>query len=151
MLGNTQDRVTTFRDRVRVVYGPVPNLTLSIDDDHRPIDEDNLPRDGGWMSCNALQLTQHPKTKKQDAYLEMEATGNAVLEGRSFHALAYRVTYDQSKGLYILTGDGKRPAQIWRETTLGAEKSSQAGRTMQFIPSLNWLKIDDAGAGQGFR
>jgi lipopolysaccharide export system protein LptA len=148
MVGNTKDRVTTFRDRVNVVYGPVPNLTLSIDDDHRPIDEDHLPKDGGWMSCNALQLTQHPKSKKQDAYLEMEATGNTVLEGRSFHALAYRVTYDQSKGLYVLTGDGKRPAQIWREAR-GLEPASQAGQRMEFNPARNEVRIDRAGAGQG--
>ncbi|MGE5193822.1 MAG: hypothetical protein ACM3U2_15100 [Deltaproteobacteria bacterium] len=151
MLGNTKDRVTTFRDRVAVVYGPVPNLTLNIDDDHRPIDEDSLPRDGGWMRCNALQLTQHSETKKQKAYIEMQATGNAELEGRSFHAMAHSVTYDESKGLYILTGDGKRNAQIWRESTTGAERSSQAGQRMEFIPALNQLRIGGAGAGQGFR
>ena len=151
MLGNTKDRVTTFHDRVAVVYGPVANLTLSIDDDHRPIDEDHLPKDGGWMSCDALQLTQHPETKKEKAYLEMQATGNTVLHGRSFHALAYSVTYDESKGLYILSGDGKRDAQLWRETTIGAEKGAQVGHRIKFIPALNKFEIERAGAGQGFR
>jgi hypothetical protein len=74
-----------------------------------------------------------------------------VLDGRSFHAMAHSVTYDESKGLYILSGDGKRDAQIWHERTPGGPRSSQPGQRMEFIPALNQLKIDRAGAGQGFR
>jgi hypothetical protein len=151
MQGNTKDRVTTFRDRVHVIYGPVAQVTQTIDDEHPPIDEDNLPKNGGWMRCNVLQLTQYPETKKLPAYVEMAATGNAELEGRSFHALAYSVTYDESKGLYVLTGDGKRDAQIWRESAPGAQRGSQTGQRMEFLPASNQLKIDRAGAGQGFR
>jgi hypothetical protein len=144
MDGNTKDRVTTFRDRVRVVYGPVEHSTETID-------EDNLPKDGGWMRCNRLQLTQHPETKKQKPYIEMEATGNTELDGRSFHAIAHLVTYDESKGLYVLNGDGKRDAKIWHEKTPGAARSSVAAQRMEFIPALNDLKIDRASGGQGLR
>jgi hypothetical protein len=149
MLGNMKDRVTTFHDRVRVVYGPVSQLMQTIDDEHPPIDEDHLPRDGGWMRCNALQITQHPESKKQAAYIEMAATGNAELEGRTFHALAHTVTFDESKGLYILSGDGKRKAQLWREVSPGAPRSSHASGRMEFTPSRNELRSSDLGAGQG--
>jgi hypothetical protein len=144
MLGNTKDRVTTFRERVHVVYGPVAQSTETID-------EDNLPRDGGWMRCRTLQLTQHPETKDHKAYIEMEATGNTELDGRSFHALAHIVTYDESKGLYVLHGDGKRHAKLWHERTPGAERSSYDGQTISFAPSRNELSVDRSSGGQGVR
>ncbi len=130
MNGNTNDRTTTFRDRVRVVYGPVPNSTEVIDDD-------KMPKDGGWMTCEELTLTQQPATKTAIAYVTMRAVGNAELDGRSFHAVAHLATYDESKGLYILNGDGKRNATIWREKTPGAEPSPVSAQGMEFIPARN--------------
>jgi len=144
MLGSTKERVTTFRERVNVVYGPVAQSTETID-------EDNLPRDGGWMRCRTLQLTQHPETKDHKAYIEMEGTGNTELDGRSFHAQAHIVTYDESKGLYFLHGDGKRPAKLWHERTPGAERSSSDGQTIRFNPSRNEWSVDRSSGGQGVR
>jgi hypothetical protein len=143
MEGNTNDRVTTFHDRVQVVYGPVAHPTDEIDEYEEP-----LPKDAGWMRCDTLQLTQHPESKKQAAYFDMVATGNAELDGRSFHALAYTVTYDESKGLYVLTGDGKRDAKIWRERTPGGPRSEQPAQRMEFNPSKNELRIISAAGGQ---
>lgn len=144
MEGNTNDRMTTFRDRVRVVYGPVP-LSTSV------IDEDSLPKDGGWLRCNELELTQQLETKTAKSFVTMRASGNAELEGRSFHALADNVHYDESKGLYILSSDGKRNAKIWHEKTIGAERSAFVGQRMEFTPARNELKIDKAIGGQGMR
>jgi len=144
MIGNTNDRMTTFRDRVRVVHGPVASSTATID-------EDTLPRDGGSMRCNELTLTQYPESKDGPAYLTMKADGNVVLDGRSFHALAHSVTYDESKGLYILSGDGKRHAKVWREKAVGAEPDGVAAQRMEFNPSRNELKLDQATGGQGMR
>src|SRR5262249_21412568 len=98
-----------------------------------------------------LQLRQNPETKLRKAYIEMEAAGNAVLDGRSFHALAHRVTYDESKGLYILSGDGKRHAKLWHERSPGVERSLNEAQQMLFIPSRNELKFDRSVGGQGFR
>jgi hypothetical protein len=146
MEGNTNERVSTFHERVRVVYGPVAHPTDEIDED-----EESLPKDGGWMRCDTLQLTQHPETKKQPAYIDMVATGNTELDGRSFHALAHSVSYDESKGVYILTGDGKREAIIWRETTPGGPRSEKPGQRMEFNPARNELKIISASGGQWSR
>ena len=144
MDGNTNDRTTTFRYLVHVVYGPVSSST-------EIIDEDKIPKDGGWMSCHELTLTQQPATKSAIAYVTMRAVGNTELNGRSFHALAHSVTYDESKGLYVLTGDGQRNATIWHEKTPGAEPRPLSAQRMEFIPALNNLKIDQAAFGQGSR
>lgn len=103
------------------------------------------------MHSEMLQLTQHPATKKQPAYVEMKASDNVVLDGRSFHALAQTVTYDESKGLYILSGIGKRNATIWYEKTIGTERSSVSAPRMKFIPAINHLEIDHAAGGQAIR
>ncbi len=145
MDGNTNDRTTTFRDRVRVVYGPVSSSTAIIDED----DEDKMPKDGGWMSCRELTLTQISATKTVPAYVTMRGVGEAILHGRSFHAMAHIVTYDESKGLYILTGDGKRDATIWHEKTPGAAPRSVSAQGMEFIPALNPLTLTPAAYGQG--
>jgi lipopolysaccharide export system protein LptA len=142
MVGNTNDQTTTFRYLVHVVYGPVPNST-------DVIDEENMPKDGGWMSCHELTLTQMPATKTEPAYVTMRAVRDAELDGRSFHAVAHIVTYDESKGLYVLTGDGKRNATIWQEKTQGAQPSATAAQRMEFTPARKILKITDAAYGQG--
>jgi hypothetical protein len=144
MEGNTHDRTTTFRYLVHVVYGPVSSST-------EVIDEEKMPKDGGWISCHELTLTQQPATKTAPAYVTMRAIGNAELDGRSFHAVAHMVTYDESKGLYVLTGDGQRNATIWQEKVPGAGPRSQNGSRMEFNPSTNSLKITGAAYGQGSR
>ncbi|HMC11543.1 MAG TPA: hypothetical protein VKH44_09645, partial [Pirellulaceae bacterium] len=75
---------------------------------------------------------------------------NAELNGRSFHAVAHMVTYDESKGMYVLSGDGKRNATVWQEKP-GAEPSSTTGQRMEFIPARKMLKITEAAYGQGSR
>lgn len=147
MEGNTNDRVTTFRDRkdgVRVVYGPVAHS-------NDVLDEDNLPKDGGWMKCSELTLTQQPEKGDRKAYYTMQATDNAELDGRSFHALAHIITYDESKGLYVLTGDGRRDARIWHERKVGAERAVKSAQRFEFMPATNSLKIIDASSGQAFQ
>ena len=138
------DRDTTFFDRVRVVYGPVPT-SIAV------VDEDDLPKDGGWMRCSELTLTQHPEAKPNKAYFTMRATGNAELDGRTFHALAYRVTFDESKGLYVLSGDGKRDAKLWHEPTPGRQRNEQTAQRMEFNPNRNEVRNDRASGGQGIR
>jgi hypothetical protein len=144
MNGSTEKKMTTFREVKRVVYGAVANSTDTIDEDH-------LPKDGGRMKCGELTLIQVPETKTQKAYLTLKATENVELEGRSFYAKADKVTYDESKDHYILYGDGKIDATIWREPKPGASRSSQSAQWMQFIPSENKVNFDRASGGQAVR
>lgn len=133
--GNLHQRHTTFHDRVEVVYGPVEKPLATVDVDH-------LPRDGGWLRCDSLRFTQHEETPERPAYLELFASGNAQLEGREFHARADEITYDESKGLYVLRGLGNRQAQIWRQSAIGAEPDYTPAQQMWFIPSRNQLRFD---------
>ncbi|VAX37011.1 hypothetical protein MNBD_PLANCTO02-2936 [hydrothermal vent metagenome] len=140
--GNMKDRFTTFRNRVRVVYGPVDKPGVVID-------SDKLPENAGWMRCKTLQLTQHEKTKTKKAYLEMVARGNAELDGNEFHARADSISFDESKDLYVLRSIGKQKATIWRQTNIAGDYSRADAQRMEFIPSRNKLKLDRTTGLQG--
>lgn len=135
--GTTQDRVTTFNDSVLVVYGPVERTTDQID-------PDNLPKDGGWMSCKALRLTQHAGSQTQPAYIDMLGTGNAELDGRSFHAKADSISFDESKKLYLLQSHGNESATIWRQTKSGARPNAERAKRMIYSPIDNRLRLEEA-------
>ncbi len=137
MEGNMKDRNSTFRDRVRIVYGPVK----------RPrdvINTDSLPKDGGLMECDELRVVQIEKTATTPAFLQVFGQGNAKLEGNSFHARADTISYDESKELYVLRSLGNPKATIWRRKSIGGEYSRADAQRMEFIPSRNVLKLDRA-------
>ena len=152
--GNMKERFTTFSERVEVVHGPV----------ERPfdtIDPDDLPENGGWMRCAKMQLTQFEKTETTPAYIKILGSGNAEMEGRmparsrsdsrgeSFRARADTISFDESKGLYILRSHGNRTATVWRWKQRGGEYSQHDAKRMEFIPALNQLKSDRASGTIG--
>ena len=140
--GNMRDRQTTFQDRVHITYGPVAHPLDTIDPDH-------LPKDGGDMECDALQIIQIKPTGTQKPHIELVANGNAKLEGRSFNARADEITFDESKKLYTLRATGNRHVTIWRQTTPDGEPSEASAKSMRFIPSQNYLRSDQTTGIRG--
>jgi hypothetical protein len=138
MTGNTKDKATLFRERVVVVYGPVNGTAETID-------PDKLPNNGGWLRCGMLRLTQTAGSSGKD-HLEMVGTGNSELDGKTkngmFHALADSVSFDESKGLYILRSEGNRKAKVWRQLSAGLEPQKQESQRLEFNPETNSLKSD---------
>ena len=141
-IGNMRDRQTKFQDRVHIVYGPVAHPLDTIDPDH-------LPKDGGYMECDSLQIVQIKPTGTQKPHIELEAKGNAKLEGRSFNARADEITFDESKKLYTLRATGNRQVTIWRQTTPDGEPSEASAKSMRFIPSQNYLRSDQTTGIRG--
>ena len=141
-VGNLRERQTKFQDRVHIIYGPVTNPLDTIDPDH-------LPKDGGVMECDTLQILQRKETNSQKPFVELEAKGNAKLEGRTFNARADEITFDESKELYTLRATGNRQATIWRQSTLNGEPSEASAKIWRFIPSTNFLKADQSTGIRG--
>lgn len=146
MQGNRNQRSTTFKDRVRVVHGPVADSTEVLDEHGI-----NLPRNGGWMKSESLQLTQHAAKEQQPASMEMLASGNAEMGGGQgeYSGQADTISYDQSKGLFLLRSVGTRMATIWRQPNPGQEPSRVEAQWMEYIPKGNKLKLDRTSAIQG--
>ena len=141
-VGNLRDRQTKFQDRVHITYGPVARPLDTIDPDH-------LPKDGGDLECDSLQIIQVKPTGTQKPHIELEAKGNAKLEGRTFNARADEITFDESKQLYTLRATGNRQATIWRQTTPNGEPSEASAKTWRFIPSTNYLRADQTTGIRG--
>jgi hypothetical protein len=146
MIGQVQSRSALFRGQVNVIYGPVSESL-------EKIDIEKLPKDGGVMSCQQLEFSQ-PGDAVDDSESEsimLLATGNARLEGQTFHALADEISYDESKGLYMLKSFGDRESMLWREPQAGGERSAVVTRTIRFNPSLNSFGLDSARRVQGLQ
>ena len=141
-VGNLRDRQTKFEDRVHIIYGPVANPLEIIDPDH-------LPKDGGVMECDSLQILQRKEENSQKPFVELEAKGNAKLEGRAFNARADEITFDESKELYTLRATGNRQVTIWRQTTPVGEPNELNAKSMWFIPSLNRIRSDQTSGIRG--
>ena len=133
--GNIKNRFTEFHDRVEIVYGPV----------ERPldtVDPENLPKKGGWMRCDVLEVVQHEETKTDPSHIELKAVGNARLEGHTFHAQAEFIRYDESKKFYMLHSLGNPKATIWRQTELGGKLEKATAQRIEFFPARNEFKLD---------
>ncbi len=141
-LGNMRERQTKFQDRVHIIYGPVANPLDTIDPDH-------LPKDGGVMECDSLQILQRKETNSQKPFVELEAKGNAKLEGRTFNARADEITFDESKERYTLRAIGNREVTIWRQTTPVGEPNELSAKSLWFIPSLNRIGSDRTSGIRG--
>jgi len=143
-IGNTRQQFGTFHDNVHVLYGPVTRPLETID-------PDALPADGGWMRSRSLRFEQHAGKGKRPGYVTLLAQGNAELEGRSFHAQADFITFDESKGLYLLRSSGRRNATIWRQKHIGDNPSEVHAQQMKFWPAINQLKLDRATGLDGIQ
>ena len=141
-IGNMRDRQTKFQDRVHIIYGPVANPLDTVDPDH-------LPKDGGVMECDSLQILQRKEENSQKPFVELEAKGNAKLEGRTFNARADEITFDESKERYTLRAIGNREVTIWRQTTPVGEPNELSAKSLWFIPSLNRIGSDRTSGIRG--
>jgi hypothetical protein len=146
--GNLKERHTSFDDRVTIVYGPVDRPLAEIDLDAMG---GELPENAGSMQCAKLQIVQNAGSGARKSYIELVASGNAMLEGRTFTARAETVSYDESKGLYVLKSFGSGKASVWRQKQIGTPSSQAVGQSIMFIPSQNFLKVDNATTLDGLQ
>jgi hypothetical protein len=115
------------------VYGPVRDWKHEIDPDR----VDLGPAEGGWMKCSELTLTQHEKTETAAAYSEVLGKGNVQIDGRGFSGVADQVTYDESKGQYILKSVNRGLAMVSYEKPDGTGKGETTAREIIGHPARN--------------
>lgn len=142
MIGSVHDRTTKFRGQIEIIYGPVdePLETVSLD---------SLPKDGGAMFCDWLEFVQRETSDKRK-HVELLGKGNSRLEGRSFFGQADEISFDESKGLYMLRSAGNESI-LWREKVAGGERTAVVAETFRFIPSRNFVDFDKATRVQGLQ
>lgn len=141
MEGHLERRYAHFYERVEIVHGPVPSAQAVIS-------REALPRGGGWMRCEELQVMQLPAADRHRGYIQVVGQGNVDLEGREFFAKADQVVYDEAKGAYTLRGFG-RTARLWHEKQPGRSNPTEL-QGMVYNPETRELRaVVVGGEGSG--
>lgn len=138
--GNLVKREVQFLDRVTAVYGPVTGWDQQLSPDRL----EDLPEQAMLMNCDRLTVTEMGQNHLAQKVHEMEAAGNARVEGKTFTATAERMTYTQAKDLIVLEGDGRSDAELWRQSRVGGPTEHAAARKILFWQRENRAQVDDA-------
>jgi hypothetical protein len=153
--GNMYTRELTFRDRIRAVYGPVDSWEQELDLS-RP---GTLSPDSMTLTCDALRLNEDPLAARTPAAapndagqrpigkLQMQASGNVRIAGQipaqgDFAVQADRASYEESKDAFILEGDTRTPAKLWRRNSAGQSSPPLEARKIRYVRSTNEAKVD---------
>ena len=142
LTGATGRQNATIDDRVEVTHGPVKSPS-------EEVHPDDLPSNGGTMRCDRLQFVNRPKSERNPIeYTELVGLGNSEVEGqvneRRFTASADEISFDGSKGLYVLRSHGRQSARL-----NGIGTGNLISRRIEFNPKLKTLKVERAIDGQG--
>jgi hypothetical protein len=135
ILGANGAWTTIFHDHVEVLYGPVEDYKVMVSRDY-------LQDQAGYLSCETLRVDQHPLSATADQYLTMRATGNSRIEGKDFFGESETISYDGSKTLYVLRGDGNRLARLWRQLQPGGDLSNSDSNQIFFDPVHHTVRQD---------
>jgi hypothetical protein len=154
--GNMYTREITFHERVRSVYGPVDSWEQELDL-NRP---ESLPPDSMTMTCDDLRLNEDPLSVRRSAKsntaggnpmgpVQLQAKGNVRIDGQSpkqgeYSIQAVRASYEPApKDLFILEGDARTPAKLWRRTPTGAMGPPLEARKIYYMRSTNDVKVGE--------
>lgn len=154
--GNMYTRELTFHNRIRTVYGPVDSWEQELDL-ARP---ETLSPDTMSLTCDDLGLNEDPLVahtpplppnnteKRPVGPVQMHASGNVRISGQipaqgDFAIQADRASYEQLKDSFILEGDTRTPAKLWRRTKTGQTSPPFEARKIRYSRATNEVKVDD--------
>jgi hypothetical protein len=147
--GNIYTKELTFIDRVRSVYGPVDSWEQELELT-RP---ETLPPESMTLTSDELRVNEDPLAPhsqpgaangtgiQQSDYLQMQARGDVRIWGQTlaqgeFSIQADEASYDKHKDMFILTGNTRTPAKLWRRKA-GADAPPLEARRISFTRSTN--------------
>lgn len=136
MVGDIHRRDLEFRGRVRTLYGPVTDWQQQLD----PDPAEGLADGVFQLTSDRLAVAEMPSLSAQGASdVEVVADGNATVEGKSFTARGWRVSYARAKELLILEGDGRTDAELWVK---GSVTPDAAAQQIRFWTHNNSIQVD---------
>ena len=125
---------------MKVLYAPVSAWGARLDDD----DPERLGPQGVALQCDRLTATQivAPGTNVRAWGLDAAGTsGSTRADGQGFSATGTRMTYDQTKGLLVLEGDGLAHATLYREERPGQQSETLRSSRIQFWPATHAVQV----------
>ena len=145
LTGNVHQRHVRMNDGVRAVYGPVKRWDDVINPDEALQSNPNVV----LLTSDTLQVAEMGKVSSADRTsenelgpVELQALGNAMVEGKTFTARAHRIAYAQSKDLLVMEGDGRTDAELYRQTAVGGQTGRASARKILYWPGTGRMDID---------
>jgi lipopolysaccharide export system protein LptA len=150
--GNLYTRELKFFKLIRTVYGPVDAWEQELDL-NRPED---LPPDSMTLTCDELRLNEDPIASRAAAkpgdgnrpigYVQMRAHGNVKIAGElpgqgDFTVEAETASYEQAKDAFILEGNTRMPAKLWRRTKEGVNRPPAEAQWIRYVRSTNEAEV----------
>jgi hypothetical protein len=80
----------------------------------------------------------------QPRWIETSATGNVVVEGRTFTVHAPLVAYSTDKEVLTLEGDGRADAELWHREAPGQSSSYASARKWRYFLRTGMFDVEDA-------
>lgn len=136
--GNVHERHVELHEQVRAVYGKVDRWDATINPDL----VDQPDAEVVLLNSDMLQVAQAGEQPTGEAAVELQALGNALVEGHAFTARGHRISYTQAKDLLVLEGDGRSDAELFRQASDSGQSGRAAARKMLYWPKTGRLDVD---------
>jgi hypothetical protein len=77
----------------------------------------------------------------------MQAKGDVRIEGQvpsqgEFSVQADRASYEEVKDAFILEGNTRSPAKLWRRTATGGNSPPTEARKIRYVPKTGEIKVE---------
>lgn len=138
LAGNLHHRQLEFLQGTKTLYGPVDSWEDSLD---KYADRD-LPANAVVMTCDRLAVAQMDPENSTDQ-IEIEATGNARVEGSAFSATGGRISYAHAKDQIVLEGYGRTAATLAFQKQPGSPPSNVSAMKIMYWPSTKQFELDN--------
>jgi hypothetical protein len=138
------------------VYGPIDAWEQELDL-ARP---ESLPPESMTLTCDDLRLNEDPLAaravdrsnsptvagNKPIGPVQLQARGDVRIAGQmaaqgEFRIQADRASYEKEKEAFILEGDTRTPARLWRRTQTGADAPPLEARKIYYNRTTNQAKV----------
>lgn len=154
LTGNMYLKDLTLHNRVRTVYGPVDSWEQELDLT-RP---ETLSPETIKLTCDDLRLNedavaaramaaQPDGSKRQIGPIQMAAKGDVRIDGQvpaqgEFSVQADVATYEEVKQVFMLEGNTRSNAKLWRRTAGGGTSPPTEARRIWYNQRTGDIKVD---------
>jgi hypothetical protein len=94
------------------------------------------------LGCDQLAVLKLPYLPAQKT-IELQASGNTIVEGKSFTARCARLAYTEAKDLLVLEGDGRSDAELTRRDPARGDGRFAASK-VYFWKTAGEVQVDGA-------
>jgi hypothetical protein len=137
-----------FKANNKVIFtGGVDLIHLPADDPDVAIDPGRLPPGGMRVNCERLEAAQIPVPGQKDVTQQaFDATGRVWVggDGQTFWGQCDHLTYEESKDLLILEGQGGNFAKLARQVRRGAKPETVEAKKIKFWRNENRIEFENA-------